>query len=118
MAWKILIAVHNYGQLNLYSVKVRLLRRDIMKYWQILHGMTSLNLGHFFIGIPFSIRRGHQFKLAHVRTSLDIRKKFFNVRGISLWNSLPNSVVSLTNINSLKAALAEHLNEVQLEYTD
>lgn len=54
--------------------------------------------------------RSYQFKSTYARTYMDIRKKFFNVRGIPLWNSLPNLVTSLSNINTFKAGLADPLD--------
>ena len=102
--------------LGLFSVKGRLIRQDILKYWKILHGMSSLEPDAFFVRFPLTSTRGHHLRLAHVRTSLDIRRRFFSVRAIPLWNSLPESVVSITNINSFKAALACHLGETLYHY--
>ena len=102
--------------LNLFSVRGRLLRHDIIKYWKILHGESSLEPDAFFIRSPVTITRGHQLKLAHVRTSLEIRRRFISVRAISLWNSLPDSVVSITNINSFKADLACQLGDLLYQY--
>lgn len=90
--------------LNSFSVKGRLLRPDLIKMWQIVHGKSYLNFDDFFYHPGVSITRGHQHKLAHVRTSFEIRKCSFVVRKIGLWNSLPESVVTSSSLESFKVA--------------
>jgi hypothetical protein len=57
----------NYGdrlrRLNLFSIKGRLLRADLIKYWKILHGNNEEMRGLFSFA-PAVGTRGHLFKLA------------------------------------------------------
>ena len=44
--------------------------------------------------------RGNSLKLDTVRTKYDKRKYFFAIRVVSVWNSLPNSVVQAQSTTS------------------
>ena len=103
--------------LDLYSMKGRLLRHDVIKYWNIFHGNCSIFPSDVFLQ-PHSDHstRGHQFKIAHVRTQLEIRRRFFSVRGIALWNSLPSDVVTIQSLSVFKAKLSEQLGDRLYEY--
>ncbi len=95
--------------LNLFSVKGRLLRHDLILYWKIFHGHSPLSPPDIFTLHNQNIAtRGHRYKIAHTRCSLDIRKRFFSVRCVPQWNSLPDSVVSSASLETFKCALAAH----------
>ena len=49
--------------------------------------------------------RGNDFKLEERRFRLDIRKKFFTVRMVILWNGLPSEAVDAPSLEALKARL-------------
>lgn len=102
--------------LDLYSVQGRLLRHDMVKYWQIFHDYCAIDPEDMFYNPPLDTTRGHQFKIAHVRTELELRKRFFSVRGITLWNSLPNYVVSANTLSAFKASLSAHLGDRLYEF--
>ena len=47
--------------LDLYSVKGRLLRADLIKYWKIFHGECSIRPTDIFSMAPVLGTRGHRF---------------------------------------------------------
>ena len=49
--------------------------------------------------------RGHPFKIHPPRTGSITRRKFFDVRVIEKWNSLPEDVVCSDNVNIFKNRL-------------
>jgi len=49
--------------------------------------------------------RGNGFKLEEGRFRLDIRKKFFTVRVLRLWNKLPSEAVGGPSVEAFKARL-------------
>lgn len=49
--------------------------------------------------------RNHQFSIYQSQIRYDLRKFCFSNRIISLWNSLPDRVVSADNVNSFKSRL-------------
>ena len=80
-------------ELDLHSVKGRLLRADLIKVWKIFHGESAIRPDELFTLSPLLHTRGHQFKLSHERCRLELRRRFFSVRVVPLWNSLPDWVV-------------------------
>ena len=55
----------------------------------------------------FSVTRGNNFKLAKQTCSIDVRKYFYCNRIVDAWNSLPNTVFSVSSINNFKMKLRE-----------
>jgi hypothetical protein len=109
----------NYGSrlrnLDLFSVKGRLLRADLIKYWRILHG-ESEDLQGMFAFAPRVGTRGHLLKLAFPPSSSDVRSRSFSVRCVGMWNSLPAEIVQLTDITRYKQALADLMYDEFLEF--
>ena len=60
--------------------------------------------------------RDYDYKLAHVRCSLECWRRFFSVRVVSSWNSLPSAVVELSDLGALKAALKDFLGQKPYDY--
>ena len=58
---------------------------------------------HTFISLYKSMVR------PHVEGHYDLRKHFFTMRKVNIWNSLPNSVVHASTVNAFKARLSAHL---------
>jgi len=54
---------------------------------------------HTFISLYKSMVR------PHVEGHYDLRKHFFTMRKVNIWNSLPNSVVHASTVNAFKARL-------------
>ena len=49
--------------------------------------------------------RAHTKKLVVKRCHYDVRKYSFCIRVVNIWNSLPNSVITATSVNSFKNRL-------------
>ena len=49
--------------------------------------------------------RGNKYKLLNCTFCHNLRKYYFSVRVINIWNSLPNCVVDVSTINQFKARL-------------
>jgi len=49
--------------------------------------------------------RGNGFNLRQGRLRLDIRRKFFTQRVVTLWNRLPKKVVDAPSLEAFKARL-------------
>ena len=102
--------------LDLYSVRGRLLRHDMAKYWQIFNGSCAILPDDIFASTPLGTTRGHQYKVADVRVEIEIHKRFFSVRGILLWNSLPQHVVTGNTVSAFKVSLSAHLGDRLFEF--
>ena len=102
--------------LDLYSVQGRLLRADIIKCWKIFHQECSVSPSDIFVLADGRSTRGHRYKVAHVHSSLECRRRSFALRVVQTWNSLPDSVVALESLDSFKAALHSILGERLFEF--
>ena len=97
-------------ELQLFSVKGRLQRADLIKCWKIMHGQLD-HLRSLFTLAPAVGTRGHPLKLVVPRCATDTRRRFFAVRTVKLWNSLPEHVVLAQTITLFKQLLVEHLGD-------
>jgi len=52
---------------------------------------------------PNSNTRGNNYKLLNQSFHYDARKYCFSARIVNIWNSLPNDVVDVNNVNQFKA---------------
>ena len=111
--------MHNlsYGErlrsLQLFSIKGRHLRSDLIKHWMIF----CCDLARFDLSVLFQRSReertrGHRFKLVMPPCNTDVRQRFFYVHCIKIWNSLPNAVVESQSVASFKSLLSEFLGAV------
>ena len=91
--------------LGLYSVQGRLARADLIKIWKIFHAELDIGLVDVFDRHSHENTRGHCFKLAVPRCRTEIRRRFFNVRCVSLWNQLPERLVRAESLEGFKAGL-------------
>ena len=105
-------------ELNLYSIKGRLLRADLIKYWKIFHSKSVICPEDIFVLPSSSSTRGHRYKLAHVCCSLECRKRFFSIRRVVIWNSLSDEVVGLDSLDSFKRALHVFLGPKLFEFDE
>ena len=64
--------------LDLYSVKGRLLMADIIKCWKIFHGKCSVDPDELFVSTDGGTTRGHRYKIAHVYSSVESRRRSFS----------------------------------------
>ena len=103
--------------LDLFSLKGRRLRHDLIKFWSVFRDHEGDNgLLELFERAPLVGTRGHKFKLRVPRCSTDVASRFFVARTVRIWNGLPSDVVDKTGLSSFKAALALHLGETFFEY--
>ena len=91
--------------LDLFSLKRRRLRGDLIEAFKILNDRTDVDKSLFFTHAPSSGTRGHSQKLQKEHCRLDCRKYFFSLRVVTCWNHLPESIVSAPSISSFKERL-------------
>lgn len=99
------------AHLDLFDFYYRRIRGDLILTYKILntpnHPLQSL-----FQRGPNRVTRQHRFSLAVPNSRLNCRRYFFSVRVCFLWNSLPESVVSCSNISLFKIALDSHIKTI------
>ena len=102
--------------LNLYSVQGRLIGADLIQYWKIFNEKSHIVPTDLFQLAPQTGTRGHCFKIFLPTIHTDVRKRFFNARCISTWNSLPQHVVTAHSVSCFKKLLAEVMGDALFEY--
>ena len=98
-------------RLKLFSVCGRLLRADLIKVFKIFHSGVDLGLRSMFEMQSHESTRGHRFKLSVPRCRGELRRRFFSVRVVTTWNSLPPHVVEAESVDSFKRKLERHMPE-------
>ena len=78
----------------------------------VLTGKINVPSDNFFhLHTGSDNTRGHSLKLSVQRSRLDLRKNFFNLRVVRIWNSLPQDVVNSTSVTMFKRRLDKHCME-------
>ena len=95
-------------KLNLFSLRYRRERADMIQVYKILHGIDRLSPEHFFKRPEYHSTRGHPLKLFNTHRRLNVRGCFFSKRVIELWNKLPEPLVTARNIGIFKTGLDKH----------
>ena len=93
------------------------LRADLITTWKIFAGECAVGAAQIF-ELDRSARRGHSKKLFLPRARLEIRRRFFAVRVIRVWNSLSEETVSAPSLNIFKSLLHRDLGQRLFEYAD
>ena len=101
--------------LDLFSLKGRLLRTDLILLWKIVHKQCAIESSELFTFRTDS-RRGHSYKIFLPRARLDVRRRYFAVRVVHLWNSLSGQTVEAENLNMFKALLKRDLGDILYEF--
>ena len=102
--------------LDLYSIKGRLIRADVLKYWKIFHGKCSIRPDQIFAPCVSVGTRGHPFKIGVTRAVRECRRRSFGMRCVALWNSLPEVVVVESSVTMFKSMLHEVLTEELFDF--
>ena len=114
------LAELSYGerldQLDLFSVQGRLVRADLILCWKIFNGLSTISPDMLFSLDTRPGTRGHRYKLYHRFAYTEARKRFFTIRCVPLWNSLPDSVVAAPTLTSFKSGLLRSIKHIFFDY--
>ena len=104
-------------RLNLFSVKGRLLRADLIMVWKIFNSKCAISPEQLFVMSSFTYR-GHNLKIYKPIIRLDIRKRSFACRIIADWNALSTTTVNSLTVESFKKHLQADLGHKLFEFSD
>ena len=94
-------------RLNLFSIKGRHKRSDLIKVWKAFRSDVDI-IGLFEREFHTSTR-GHSYKLSVPLCHSEGLRRFFNVRTVQEWNTLPATVVEALTLTTFKARLDAHM---------
>ena len=86
--------------------------------YKIFHDMCSIRHTNIFDVAVASRTRGHKYKICVPIANIDVRKRFFSVRVISLWNFLGHDTVDAGSIDVFKRLLHSNLGDALYQYQD
>ena len=103
--------------LDLDTLELRRLHRDLTQCYNIIHGNVDLNYNDFF-ELNNNHLRGHSQKLVVRRARLNCRKYSFSNRVVPTWNSLPQEVIDSSSVHVFKNKLRSVNFDQFLRYSD
>ena len=98
-------------RLNMFSLKDRRIRGDLIETFKILNNIDKVNHENLFEFAPQSVTRNNGLKLKKQRFNTDLRKSYFNLRVVDYWNKLPASVVQANTIPAFKSKVDKLFKE-------
>jgi len=99
-------------RLDLWNMKDRALRGDLIETYKILTGKINVDPKQFFELHQDSVTRGHSLKLKKRRALYRPRLMFFANRVVTPWNDLPQDVVEAGSTNVFKSRLDKYMAAV------
>ena len=98
--------------MRLFSLEKRRLQGDLIAAFQYLKEAYRKDGEGLFNSECSDRTRGSGFKLNEGRFRLDVNKKFFTMRMVRHWNSLPREAVNAPSLEVFKARLDGALNNL------
>ena len=105
-------------RLNLYSIRGRLLRSDLIKLWKAFWCEIDVELLNLSEKQFHTSTRGHRLKLSIPLCRSDTLRRFLITRVVNVWNSLPDQVIEAQTISTFKSRLDAHMGEKFYSLTD
>ena len=90
--------------LSMDSLEIRRIRNDLYEAFKILNGLSPLDKSEFFE----KSNSNTSSNLAKIRSNCIERLHFFSNRVVTVYNSLPDSVVGVDSLKKFKSALSEY----------
>lgn len=92
-------------RLDLPSLVFRRIRGDAIETYKFMHGMYKIDTEKLLpVAAQLLTRcaRGHSLKLSKRFCHTNLRRNFFGIRVVNLWNSLPEDIVMAPSVNCFK----------------
>ena len=96
-------------QLGLFSIYGRSLRADLIKLWKVFNSEVDVGLADLFERNFHSTTRGHSCKISIPICRGELRRRFWSVRCVNVWNGLPEEVVEASSLSGFKRLLDVHM---------
>ena len=97
--------------MNLFSLKKRRLRSDLIQVFKILKGIDNIKSDEMFT-LNANQTRNNDLKLSGSRFNLEVGRNNFSNRVVNEWNKLPAEAVQCSTVRSFKINLDKHLSKM------
>ena len=104
------------SSLNLFSIRGRLIRADLILYWKIFHDHSTIKPADLFSLEVRPGNRGHPYKIATRFARSETRRRSFSFRQVAIWNDLPQAVVTSSSLAVFKRNLLLFRRDLLYEY--
>ena len=98
-------------KLKLPSLAYRRRRGDMIEVYKYTHNINKVPVQP--VEVELRRTRGHSYKLLKKSSSTSQRQKFFSMRVVNSWNSLPDLVVMTPSVNAFKGRLDAHWDDLK-----
>jgi len=105
--------------LSLPTLKYRRIRGDMIEVYKMFSGRYDATVTSWFTNRHIDKKyevRSHRFFIHQFPIKFDMRKFNFTNRVISVWNTLPDTVVSANTIDTFKARLDRFWSDQEVKY--
>ena len=105
--------------LELPTLMYRRMRGDMLEVFKLINDYYDSDVNLHLLTrneMNTSITRGHSKALYQSHSRLDVRKHSFSQRVVTIWNKLPEHVVTAPSINAFKNRFDEHWKSCPIYY--
>ena len=100
---------------GLDTLESRRMVNDMVVVYKLVNGLfVGIDSANFF-AFARSSNRGHSCKLFKPSASHSARINFFSFRVIDVWNSLPESIISIKSVKLFRKRCTDHLRRTIAE---
>ena len=89
-------------KLKFPSLAYRRLRGDLIETYKVTHNLYNRDPESYFKMNRDTRTRGHKYKNLKQSARLEVRKHYFGLRIVDIWNNLPDAVVEAPSINAFE----------------
>ena len=97
-------------KLEVPSLAYRRRTGDMIEVFKYTHNINKVPVQP--LEVELRRTRGHSYKLLKKSSSTSQRQKFFFMRVVNSWNSLPDLVVTAPSVNAFKGRIDAHWDDL------
>ena len=88
----------------------------MIETFKILNNIYDSRVTFFLLKSNFSTIRGHNFKLFVQHANFNIRKWFFSIRIVDIWNCLPSNIINASNVICFEKRLDKCYADLKIKF--
>jgi len=101
-------------RLNITTLETRRFRGDLIQVFKIFKGFNIIQHSDFFTMASTELR-DLELKVYKPQVHLDLRKYFFSVRIVDVWDGVPAALLRCNNVDIFKRKLDCHFKNRRYE---